>query len=287
MRWEWNVPDCAPVVATIDDSGHEALSVGGRVVSRAPRGAKKEGHVVDLAEGRRMVVTFDPRQPICVLRVDGQEIAPDRWPVRGKRPMESAPTPRSLRGVVIAAVLCLVAGMAFLFGRPRQGAKADVVMTETHRAPGGLFVAHFPNSFVASVATTPIGVAGVVLEERQGGSAVVILALPDAPRDPWLLQKKLQAEALAQLPRSSAAYEEKARIEEPCVGRPGAVILGRATNRRGEATRIWSCAFLEGDAGYLIMTSRVEGGPPSDDQGLRRIAEATELTKLGEITPPR
>src|SRR5688500_7898323 len=88
-RWEWTLPTEEKVAATVDAKlERETVLVGDRVVSEAPRGSKPEGHV--LAKPSGVVVTFQRGALICILRVDGEEVSPSKWPVRKRA---DRPTP--------------------------------------------------------------------------------------------------------------------------------------------------------------------------------------------------
>jgi hypothetical protein len=283
-RWEWRLPGGERVAATLDrESGVESVLVGDRLASQCPRGAKPEGH---LALPSKATVTFDPRVLVCVLRIDGEEIAPATWPVPERR-AERAPPSRSLPSALVLVVAALVVGVvALLVLRvTRVPARASGEMTGVHRAESGLFVAHFPPAFAARPAVVPHGTSGLALVDDDHADAVVIVAVasPDATRDVWLLQKRFHGEALANVPRADGRYEELARRDDTCLGLAGAVVVGRITNRSGEPAHVWSCAVTRGDVGYLVMSSLRESASVDDERRVRRVVDATELTRLGEV----
>jgi hypothetical protein len=287
-RWEWTLLGGARVAAVLDvGQGTETVLVDDRVVSTCARGARAEGHAVRPAT----TVTFDPRVAVCILRVDGDEVAPQRWPTpeRKERPLAKSHSLPS--GVVVLAVVLVLAALGAIGLRVLRHTGAGVAdMTGLYRAPSGLFVAHFPAGLTAKPASTPSGTSGVVLADEEHDDAIVLLALgPGAgegtPRDPWLLQKRLHDEGLANVPRADGRLEELARRDDTCLGLPGAVILDRVTNRRGEPTRVWSCAVSKDDVGYLLVVSARESASASEDKRLRRVIDATELTRLGEVAP--
>lgn len=285
-RWEWKLLSGERIAATVDSAtGTESVFVGDRVASHSARGGKPEGHVLAPTPG---VVTFDPRILVCILRIDGEEVTPVKWPV-AERKQTRPPTGRSLpSGLMLVAGLAVVGALAFLAlrGRGERGGK-DSEITGIHRASSGLFVAHFPPSFTERPTVMPNGASGLALVDEEHADAIVIVAVssPDAPRDVWLLQKRFHGEALANVPRADGRYEETARRDETCLGRPGAVVVGRVTNRRGEPARVWSCAVTHDDAGYLIMSLIREKAGSDDDKRLRRVIDATELTRLGDVGP--
>jgi hypothetical protein len=283
-RWEWRLPGGERVAATLDrERGVESVLVGDRLASQCPRGAKPEGH---LALPSKATVTFDPRVLVCILRIDGEEIAPGKWPVP-ERKAERAPPSRALPSALVLALGALViGGIVFLALRGRgDPARASGEMAGVHRAESGLFVAHFPPAFVARPAVVPSGTSGLALVDDEHADAIVIVAVasPDPTRDVWLLQKRFHGEGLANVPRADGRYEELARRDDTCLGLAGAVVVGRITNRRGEPARVWSCAVTRGDVGYLVMSSLRESASVDDERRVRRIVEATELTRLGEV----
>jgi hypothetical protein len=280
------------VAAVLDAAqGTETLLVDDRVVSKCARGAKPEGHAVRPAT----TVTFDPRVAVCILRVDGDEVAPQRWPTPERKerpPVASLSLPSGV--VVLGVVLALAALVALGFRFFRRSGAVAADMTGLYRAPSGLFVAHFPAGLAAKPALTPSGTSGVVLLDEAHDDAIVVLALgggasapagDGAPRDPWLLQKRLHDEGLANVPRADGRTEELARRDDTCLGLPGAVVLERVTNRRGEPARVWSCAVSKDDVGYLLVVSVRDRASASEDKRLHRVVDATELTRLGEVAP--
>ena len=96
-------------------------------------------------------------------------------------------------------------------------------------------------------------------------------------------------EALANLAKGTRKYEETARREDTCAGKPGAVVVGHL-GRGDHQAKIWSCAFVHEGAGYLILTMLEDPSTAADDRRLHAIVEATELTRLsdlGSAEPPR
>jgi hypothetical protein len=235
-----------------------------------------------LAEPAGVVVTFQPGALICILRVDGEEVPPTRWPVRRRA---ERPKPRTVSfptGIVAVVVLLLAAaGGAFWLVRERGLPSArSAATTGAYRAENGRFVAHYPPAFVARRAVVPSDISGVAIEDPGRGETVVLLALAtgDVPRDSWLAHKRLNDEALANLPRGGAGWEEHARAEETCIGQPGAVVRGTVKD-----VAVWSCAFVRDGAAYLAMVALRDDATSEDEKRLRAIVEDTELTKLGEI----
>jgi hypothetical protein len=287
-RWEWTLHGGRRVAAVLDAAqGTETVLVDDHVVSKCARGAKPEGHAVRPAT----TVTFDPRVAVCILRVDGDEVAPQRWPTPERKERPAVKTLSLPSGVAVLAVVLVLASLGALGLRfLRRGGAGGAGMTGLYRAPSGLFVAHFPPGLAARPASTPAGTSGVVLVDEEHDDAIVLLALggvadEKTPRDPWLLQKLLHDEGLANVPRADGRLEELARRDDTCLGLPGAVVLDRVTNRRGEQARVWSCAVSKDDVGYLLVVSTRDSASPSDDRRLHRVIDATELTRLGEVAP--
>jgi hypothetical protein len=299
-RWEWMLPGSVPVAATLaSPEGVESVFVRGGLASQAARGAKPEGHLLTVArpsddgenEPLEVSVTFDPRHRICVLRVGGEEIAPQKWPLQERgtaRPLPDRPFPWGILVVIGALVVVVGIGLVLLRSRPSSGSAARE-MRGSYRAENGLFVARFPENMTAKPALTTSGMGGVVLADDARVNAIVIVAIPsEAMRDPWLLHKRLHDEALANVPRGDGKYTETSRRDDTCLGQAGAVVIGRVTNPRGDPARVWSCAFSRGDNGYLVISSVAENAAADDEKQFRRIIDATELTQLGAIaTPPR
>jgi hypothetical protein len=289
-RWEWRLPEGGKVEATLDAADKiESVFVDGRLVSQAARGSMPDGHVLEKPAG--VVVRFQPGALICILRVDGEEVSPNVWPVkkRVERPKPNVVT-LPLRAIAIAVGAVAVIGGAY-WAWSSRAANADAErgaassLDATFRADNGRFVAHHPKRFVARRAQVPVGASGVVLLDAQRSESIVIVAHAggDAPSEPWLVQKKLHAEALTNLPRNGPAYEESSRGDETCLGKPGAVVLGRSRTARGEPANVWSCGFAHDGASYLVMSSLRADSPSEDGRRLREIIEATELTHLAEL----
>ena len=300
LRWEWRLPGGEKVTATIDaTAGTESVFLDGHLVSSTPRGTKPDGHIVPAQRaadeaGQAVVVTFDPRVAICILRIGREEVAPAQWP-QPQRSKGLAPPSRSFPlGSLLAVVLLAVAiaGVVELVKRLRaSSSESDATIAGVHRAENGLFMAHFPASFTARLAVVPGAMSGVVLEDRNRRSeAVVIVAQPteDGLRDPWAMQKQAHGEALANLPRGGGAHLETGRGDGTCLGQPGAVVLGRVATTRGEPATVWSCAFFRGTDAYLVMYMVGESASAEAAARLRKVVDATELTRLGPMTsaPP-
>jgi hypothetical protein len=290
-RWEWSLPAQTRIAATLDvDTQVESVYVGERLASQAARGTKPEGHAIPFTHdgaSRSVVVTFDRQVLVCVLRLDDMEVAPELWPVRKRG---APPPPQTFTfptGMVLLGLLVVAAGVAFVALRARAPADPGAEPTLAHRSDNGLLVAHFPATFAARRAVVPSGIGGVVLEERPHADAIVILALPasDPPHEPWLLQRKLHGEAVANVPRGKGGYEETARSDGTCFGQPAAVVRGRMKTVHEQA-RVWSCAFVKDDAGYLAMVAVRESATAEEETRLRATLDATELTHLGELSAP-
>jgi len=297
LRWQWRLANGGRVAAVIERARElEIVTQGDRVLSSAPRGAQPDGHRV-LVDAERepgasdrppieAVVTFAAHAPVCILRVDDQEVAPLAWPMREKRP-EPSPRPKLgfLYPVAVLAVLASVGVLVRALRSDHAPAAVASKLAGTYRAPNGLFVAHYPDDFDAKVALLPAGVGGVVLEEKAKTAAILIAAVPhgSALHDPWALQQRLHAEALANMPSGDGSYAETARREGTCVGRPGAIVAGRIVRWGKPTARIWTCAFANERAGYFAMTLLME--PVADDveRGARVVVEGTELTNLSDL----
>jgi hypothetical protein len=286
-RWEWTLPDGAKIAATVShDERIESVFVAGRLVSEARRGSKPEGHVLEKPSG--VVVRFQHGALICILRVDGDEISPNVWPVR-KRAERRKPNvvalPLRAIGVAILALALIGGGWWFWSSRASVTDGAGSSLDSSFRAENGRFVAHHPSRFDSRRPQLPAGASGVVLLDVARGESIVLVAsaAADAPAEPWLVQKKLHAEALTNLPRNGPAYEESSRGDETCLGEPGAVVLGKTRTARGEAANVWSCGFVHDGAAYLVMYSVRADASSEDARRLREIVEATEVTHLAEL----
>jgi hypothetical protein len=286
-RWEWTLPDGAKIAATLDSEEKiESIFVGGALASQAARGSKPEGHVLEKPSG--VVVRFQSGALICILRLDGEEVSPNVWPVRkrGGRPKPNViAVPLRAIGVAVLA-LALIGGAIWIWSSRTSATEAAASMLDsTFRAENGRFVAHHPARFVGRRPLLPPGASGIVLLDTARRESIVLVAYAaaDTPSEPWLVQKKLHAEALANLPRNGPAYEEASRGDEICLGKPGAVVLGKSRTAQGEAANVWSCGFVHDGAAYLVMYSIRADAASDDGRRLREIIEATELTRLAEI----
>lgn len=292
QRWEWTLPGDMHVAATLDAAAAvESVYVDGRLVSQAPRGSKAEGHVFPQpnadAGADKIAVTFDPRLVICVLRVGREEVAPKRWPT--PQPVKRAPPPRALPLGTIGAVLVVAAlggGAAYVLATRGPAPVTRGPMTGVHRADNGLFVAHFPPSFTARAAVVPSGANGVILEDRARNEAIVIVAsaVGEGTSEPWAIQKRLYGEALTNMPRGSGAHDETSRSDGTCLGQAGAIVLGRVTAANGSRANLWSCAFVRGAAGYLVMYALPENDTTGGAARLQAVIDSTELTRLEDMT---
>jgi hypothetical protein len=286
-RWEWTLPDGAKIAATLDeDANVESVFVGTRLASQAARGRKPEGHALDKPSG--VVVRFQPGALICILRVDGEEVSPNVWPVR-KRAQRPKPAivalPLRAIGIVVIALALIGGGYWAWSSRASSTDGGASSLDAPFRAENGRFVAHHPARFVERKPQLPAGASGIVLVDAERRESIVLLSYVagDAPAEPWLVQKKLHGEALTNLPRNGPAYEETSRGDETCLGKAGAVVLGKARNARGEAANVWSCGFAHDGVAYLVMYSVRADAPSEDARRLREIVESTELTHLAEL----
>lgn len=301
LRWQWTLANGGIVVAVLDvERGVEAVWQGDRVLSERPRGALADGHAVVVAPAARpdgsvrpsveAVVTFDPRAPICVLRVDGHEVAPSAWPVRARRTAPVRPA-RAWGAHLVTLVLlaALIAAGVFLVAmKGKPSTPEDPLLRGTHRAPSGLFIAHFPGELTPKDALLPSGVSGLVLEDAPVTLTLVLAAAPSAMglRDPWLLQQRLRDEALANVPKGLARFEETSRVEETCLGERGAVVTGQLAHGSVRRARVWSCAFVHDGAAYFMLYALEEPASAETERRARAILDATELTRLADVGPP-
>jgi len=183
--------------------------------------------------------------------------------------------------------VAIVSAVVFLVARHQDGA-APIAgeLAGLHRSPSGLFIAHFPGDFEAKAAVVPSGIDGIVLQEKSKSTAIVITAIsadPALARDPWAVQQRLRDEALANLPKGAARFEESARRDETCFGAPGAAVIGQLKQTSATSARVWSCAFSRGASSYLVLTMVAESASTEDHKRARTIVDATELTRLGEL----
>lgn len=70
-----------------------------------------------------------------------------------------------------------------------------------------------------------------------------------------------------------------------CLGEPGAVIVGRLVEAGKPVARLWTCAILHDDAGYMLVSRIAEPVEKDEENSARRIVDATELTHLAELAP--
>jgi hypothetical protein len=296
LRWEWTLANGARVAAEIDkQQGRELVLVGGRIASEAPRGTKPDGHavVVPPAPGTRnpepltAVASFEPSSPICILRVDGQEVNPTAWPVPQRRVPQPDDDHPVMRWLIYAAVGVAVIGIGITIATRTGGAPPEQPLSSTQRATNGLFIAHYPATYRSKPVVLPTPLAGSLLEDDTAHTAVVLAAFEleasTAP-DRWLLQQRFHDEVLANLPKTARSYAEVDRRDDKCLGETGAVIIGRYERPEGSKARVWSCAFVKDRRGYVVAYALPDKDP---DAPLRRIVDGTELTQLESVgTPP-
>lgn len=301
LRWEWTLANGGRVAAELDATdSRELVLVGSRVVSSAPRGERVDGHTaivepvgtLGAREPITVTVTFEPRQAICVLRVDGFEVAPTLWPTRRRPAVAPAPAPRP-RWVPAAVAIAAALGIVYLVGAARTRTPAGPApLDAVHRSPSGLFVARHPKAMTARVPTLPSPLAGVVLDDAAAKETVFVVALSltarelegGAARDPWALQRRLQTEALVSVGYAARSYGETTRSDDTCLGARGAVVVGRLERPDGSRAKTWSCALTVGDRGYLV--GYVAPETLADVTPLRRVVDAVEPTSLGALGPP-
>jgi hypothetical protein len=297
LRWQWTLANGGNVTAVIDAArGIEIVQQEARVLAEAPRGTRPEGHTVLISPKLNVdgserppveaIVTFDPTRPICILRVDGHDVAPLSWPIRAK-PAPPPPTRPSAIPFMLALAVATVLAIGWFYLRSSAGAGGSPLgrLRGTHRSNNGLFIAHFPEELDAKPAVLPNGVGGVLLVDKPKTSAIVLGATPSdpwTPHDAWALQQRLHDEALANLPKGKARFEESSRSEEICVGEHGAVVTGYLTEKSVRRAIVWSCAFERDGAGYIALYMLVEPAPSDGAARLRAIVDATELTHLAE-----
>jgi hypothetical protein len=301
LRWEWTLANRGSVEAVLDTTAaRETVRQNGRVLSEGARGAKPDGHTVLVSPDTsgdgserpplEAVVTFSPTAAICILRVEGHEMAPKAWPVRERPTPPKVETSWAKYALAAGAIAILVA--AGIAGRSLVGSsstpapRVEGKLDGTHRAMNGLFVAHHPPDLEPRLAVLPNGVSGVVLEDKPKTLAIVLAAQrleAGAPHDGWVLQQRLSGEALANLNKGAGKYEETVRRDETCLGKPGAVTLGQVKHGSTRVARIWSCAFVHEDAGYFFLTMLAEPAGTADERYVRSIVDATELTTLADL----
>ena len=300
LRWQWTLANGGRVTAEIDpDQGGERVMQGSRVLSSSERGEKPEGHTILVASERaagaserppiEAIVTFAPTANVCILRVDDHEIAPSIWPLRAPKPLPP-PTPRSSGNIalVVLGLAALVAVGFFVRSLRREAPPPPSLLAGAHRASNGSLIAHFPEDLEPRPSLLPGGVSGITLEDKAKTVTIVLAAasLETLSRDPWVLQQRLFPEALANLPKGEATYEETTRRDDTCVGQPGAVVAGRIMQNGDRKARVWSCAFSHDKFGYIAVTMSSEATAPVDEKRLRKIIEATELTRLADLGAP-
>ncbi len=294
-RWSWRLPNGGRVTAEIDPvSNVEYVRVAGKVASESARGGKPEGHVVDVppreedGETLTVTLTFDPKNAICILRVGREEIAPAEWPAAKPKKVERAPPPSTVSPwPLVAGALLILVGVILWFAF--RGPSRDPVEEQptTYRAPSGLFVAHHPASMKVAPVTLPTPFSGVLGTSPDGAAAIVLAAAKidaNVPRDPWLLQKQYLPEVLPHLPRGGGKLEETERRDDTCLGQRGAVIRGTLTNASGQTSKLWSCTFTRDDVAYLVLHVHPEPASNADERKLRTIVDATELTRLADLS---
>jgi len=301
LRWQWTLANRGIVTAIIDPHGmRESVAQDDQTLSESTRGGRPEGHTVAVqpakADGRserppiEAVVSFDPKQPICILRVDGQEITPTMWPIKERTVETPRPSkPWALMGGAGAILLfALFLGVRRLNATPAPGVP-DRSMHGTQRAMNGLFIAHFPPALEAKPAVMPATASGILLEDKEQHLIIVLAAAPTDPAevsDRWALQQKLRDEALANVPKGIARFEETARREDTCLGEKGAVIVGHLAYKTSIRAKVWSCAFVHHGAGYFALYSLAQPLDPGAEEKARQIIDSTELTHLSDLGLP-
>lgn len=300
LRWQWTLANRGAVTAIIDPAaGTETVAQDGHTLSAGPRGGRPEGHTVAVqpakADGRserppiEAVITFDPQLPICILRVDGHEVTPTAWPVKERGEKPPPPGKPYVRYGVFGVLLLL--SLVLVIRRllaPAPPPPPDRSLAGTQRAMNGLFIAHYPPELEAKPAILP-GASGILLEDKAQHLTIVLSATQadkDTSLDPWTLQQKLRDEALANVPKGIARFEETARREDTCLGERGAVVIGRLAHNKSLRGRVWSCAFVHDNAGYFLLYSLAEPTDAEAEAGARKIIDATELSHLADLGLP-
>ena len=304
LRWQWRLANGGSVAAVIDTVANtETVSQGDRVLSSSPRGGTPDGHIVAIVADRNpgaserppieATVTFATGTPVCILRIDGHEVSPVAWPMR-ERETRALPSTSRPYGtyLLIALVSVFLVALGLVVRSLRHDPESRTEAFEArHRLTNGLLVAHFPADLEPRTPGLPGDVGGLVLEDRAKTSTVVLSAVAiEGTRDPWVVMKRLHDDVVATLPRGMGKYEETARHEGTCVGRPGAIVAGKIVEAGATRARVWTCAFVKDDAGYLAATMVVEPASAAEERRLHSVVEATELTHLSDLgkqPPPR
>ncbi|HSO39135.1 MAG TPA: hypothetical protein VLT33_41700 [Labilithrix sp.] len=295
LRWEWTLANGARVAAEIDKAKSvERVLVGGRVASEAARGTKADGHSVvappqpsaRTPEPLTAVLSFEANAPICILRVDGFEVAPTTWPQPQRKAVQPQEVHPLARWLILAAVAVAVIGVAVALIRRSRSASSEQALASTLRSSNGLFIAHYPASFKTRPVVLPSPLAGALLEDDEAHETIVLAAFEleatTAP-DRWLLQQRFHDEILSNVPKAARSYVEVERRDDRCLGEAGAVVLGRFERPDGARARVWSCAFVKDRRGYIASYVLPETAP---DARLRRIVDGTELTQLESVGTP-
>lgn len=290
LRWEWTLPTGERVAATLDEgAGIESVLLADRVVSRAPRGSRPQGHAVESKPGAGVVATvkFQTGFAICVLRTpDDEEVAPRVWPDRKRVTRKPPPRPVPIGRLVAIVLVSVAVGVASFFWLRMRRESEGGPLVESYRAPNGLFVVHYGASLSPRPVKLPATLSAFVGVDAKGDAvAIVAEPLAESGRDPWAAHQHLFKEALALLPRDGVGFDEETRREDTCKSARAAVVVGAIGRPDGGKAKTWSCAFVHDDAAYVMVTMAREGATDADRARLLRVVDAAELTKLGPLAP--
>lgn len=298
LRWRWTLGNGGTVEASVDDAQTtETVAQAGVVLSQGPRNGKPGGHTVLVAPLRieggsdrppiEATLTFASHAPICILRVEGHEVAPSLWPTRRRsiEPPEPDP-PRNVALIGLAALggIAILVLVTIFVTRPAT-ASAPARLDGSLRALNGLFIAHYPEDMAQRVPPLPSGLFGVRLDDHATRTTIVLAAGPrdQTGADPWSIQQRMRDEVLANVKKVDETFEESSRRDETCAGEPGAVVAGALVESGKPVAQLWTCAVVHGDGGYVLVTRLGEPVSKEESKRARRIVDATELTKLGAL----
>jgi hypothetical protein len=296
FTWEWLLSDGVTVRASLDRRRDiESVWIGPRLVSRAPCGAKPEGHVISLAPYRSQEarVSFDADD--CRLWIGAEQIEP-----RAKSAALGGKSRIAVAAAVCGATL-VVAGAALAgarFGREQPApppAQWSVTVAaqaspppaspvdRTLRSANGLLVAHYPAGFVAKSdrAEKDEWMTVTITRAAGGDDAITLRSITSANKDDDDFASSAIGAATDAWERSDMHYEETSRREGICLGGNATISEGHL-EKAGRRMQSWSCAFVHAGHGFVLGWRTFEDPTP-----LRTILDATVVSNEPPKEAPR
>jgi hypothetical protein len=189
--------------------------------------------------------------------------------------------------VAVVVTLFIAGAVVFLVRREIQHTKATgdpraVPLTERYESANGLIAARYPADFAAR----RIAKGTIVLSRNglSGDEAIALVSVSDPiTDDPVELSRILELEAQKALTEKGGTYTfgdpEPAKCVAGSASHPGVQRVRTYRSPLGNEYGGWSCTFVAGGHAYKFSSLVPQARAASERPLLKRIMEATELTR--------